>query len=271
MIQLKFFGTRGSYPQSGSSFIKIGGHTSCVGLMIDHHLYVIDAGTGLISLANDLKRLAIKHIDIFLSHLHLDHILGLPFFAPIWEEGFVFNIYSGTAQPYGGIRRCIEQVFQPPFFPVPFEKIPSTVYYHDFKVGTVLHPRPMVFMRTVELDHPNGACGYRFEHRGKNIVYLSDTVHSPELENVFRQFAQGADALIYDAAFTPEEYQEKPTWGHSTWVEAARLAKAAEVKTLYLYHHAPWHTDEQLLEIEHKTRALFPETVLAYDGLEVDF
>lgn len=267
MMEIKFFGTRGSYPQSGPAFTKVGGHTSCVRLKIEDQWFVIDAGSGLVNVYEEMIEGLAEKVTVFLSHLHLDHILGLPFFAGTWSDKFTMHIYSGTAQPYGGIRQCLERLFAPPFFPVPLSDVPSTIFFHDFKMGLSLHPAPAITVKTIPLDHPNGACGYRFMSGDKSLVYLSDTAHSSKFMTSFERFCYEADVLIYDASFTPEEFEEKPTWGHSTWEMAAYLAQKAKVKTLYLYHHEPTHTDEELSHIEKQTQVLFPNTHLAKDGL----
>jgi phosphoribosyl 1,2-cyclic phosphodiesterase len=267
-MDIKFYGTRGSYPQSGPDFVKAGGHTSCVRLTIDDQLFVIDAGSGMVNLHEEVLANSWQKMNLFLSHLHLDHIFGLPFFAGIWDPGFTFHIYSGMAQAYGGVRQCLERVFAPPFFPVPLAQVPSTIFFHDFKVGFSLHPAPGVTVKTIPLDHPNDACGFRFNYRDKSVVYLSDTAHSAKFMTSFERFCYEADVLIYDASFTPEEFEEKPTWGHSTWQMAAQLARKAHVKKLFLFHHAPTHTDAELADIERQTQSLFPAAELAVDGLE---
>ncbi len=266
-MEVKFYGTRGSYPQSGPAFVHGGGHTSCVRIAIEDQLFIVDAGSGLVNLQDEITHNSSRKLSLFLSHLHLDHIIGLPFLPCLWESGFSFHIYCGTAQPYGGVRACLERIFAPPFFPVPLTQVPSTIFFHDFKMGFSLHPDPGITVKTIPLDHPNGACGYRFDHGGKSLVYLSDTSHSPKFMTSFERFCYQADVLIYDASFTPEEFEEKPTWGHSTWNMAAHLARKAHIKKLYLFHHAPSHTDDHLMEIEQKTQGLFSPTALAVDGL----
>jgi ribonuclease BN (tRNA processing enzyme) len=267
-MDIKFYGTRGSHPQSGQKFAKMGGHTSCVRLSVADSLLIIDVGSGFVSCYEEVLEKGLGEVIIFLSHLHLDHILGLPFFPGIWDGKMTFHIYNGTALPYGGTRQCLEQIFAPPYFPVPLATAPSTVFFHDFKVGATLHLKSNIAIQTINLDHPNGGCGYRFDHQGKSVVYLSDTAHSDQILSEFEKFCHKADVLIYDTSFTPEEFHDKPTWGHSTWQVAAHLAQSAQVRQLFLYHHAPWHTDAELYDIERQAQTIFPNTKLSYDGLE---
>lgn len=270
MAKIVFWGTRGSYPIANQQTIKVGGRTSCVSIEYDRHLIILDAGTGIIALGEDPRLQKYKNAIILLSHVHHDHIMGIPFFKPIFDKEWSLHFYTGIAQPYGGLEKVLTTCFSPPYFPVEWEKFPSCRYYHDFSVGQSLALQNIT-VDTLCLDHPGGACGYRIVlPNTKTIVYLTDTKHNKQLSTDFIKFSQDADLLIYDSTFTDEEFVEHPDWGHSTWREATRIAKAANVKRLALFHHNPDHSDSQMKEILAQARNEFANTILSMDGLELD-
>lgn len=268
-LSLDFWGVRGSYPQSGPDFVRVGGHTSCVSLTHGEQMVVFDAGTGLVNLGQKIANTGLQSIDFLLSHFHLDHVFGIPFFLPIWNPSTKINFFSGVAKPFGGTYQSLKQIFSPPYFPVPWDDFPSHRHYTDFTIGDIVHAGGLD-IQTIHLDHPGGGSGYRIEKNGKIIVYLSDTAHSPDIFSSFVPFTQDADVLIYDATFTCEEFAIHPDWGHSTWMKGIDLAKEANVKKLVLFHHDPSHTDEKMDEIKSAACVLFPNTVIATEGLRID-
>lgn len=266
-MKITFWGTRGSYPIASPQTIKVGGRTSCVSVEIDGRLFILDAGTGLIPLGESSQ---IQHYDqatILLSHLHLDHIIGIPFFKPIWLKDWSINFYSGMAKPYGGLEKTLERCFKPPYFPVPWKGFTAKRFCHDVNAGQILN-FGAVSVNAIDLDHPGGACGYRLSHQGRAIVYLTDTGHNDLSRPEFARFSRDADLLIYDSTFTEAEFAHHTNWGHSTWEEATALAKAAKVRHLALFHHNPDHTDTEMYNILNQAQARFPDTILAIDGLE---
>lgn len=268
-VKVTFWGTRGSYPIASPKTINVGGRTSCVSLEFGQQLVILDAGTGLIALGEDPR---IQHYDkatILLSHIHHDHIMGTPFFKPIWQKDWKINFYSGVAQAYGGLEHVLKTCFSPPYFPVPWENFPAQRHYQEFQAGKILEIDQGISAATIPLDHPGGACGYRVMIQGFTIVYLTDTKHNDHLVQEFISFSQGADLLIYDSTFTDDEFALYPDWGHSTWRQATTLAKAAQVKCLALFHHNPDHCDEEMDNILQQAQAEFAHTILARDGLEL--
>lgn len=266
--KITFWGTRGSYPIASPSTLQTGGRTSCVSVEWQNTLFILDAGTGLIALGDELRIKNYTQAHLLLSHVHLDHILGIPFFKPIFHKNWTLNFYASIAAPYGGLEKVLSTCFSPPYFPLEWEKFPSRRLCHDFSEGQCLTIKGHS-VRTLSLDHPGGACGYRLELQDKSIVYLTDTKHTPALTTQFIEFCQNTDLLIYDATFTDEEFALHPDWGHSTWHAATVLAQAAGVKKLALFHHNPAHTDQQMQQILNQAVEVFPETLLSYDGLEV--
>jgi ribonuclease BN (tRNA processing enzyme) len=267
--QIVFWGTRGSYPIASQQTIKVGGRTSCVSIEYGQHLIILDAGTGIIALGDDSRLQKYKQATILLSHLHHDHIMGIPFFKPIFDKEWSLHFYAGVAKPYGGLEEVLKTCFSPPYFPIEWEKFPSSCNYQDFSTNQSFTIQDIT-VETIALDHPGGACGYRLVlPNAKSVVYLTDTKHNDQSNIDFTKFCQDADLLIYDSTFTDEEFTEHPDWGHSTWREATRLATAANVKCLALFHHNPDHCDQQMKEILIQAQSKFANTILGTDGLEI--
>lgn len=266
---VRFWGVRGSNPQCGAQYVKVGGHTSCVSVEIDGTLLILDAGTGISDLGNWVaaeKNYSAAHL--FLTHAHLDHIIGFPFFTPIWNKEFVLDIHADLSV-YGGIESVFTTIISPPYFPVPWKLIPSTRNCQDLTVGDTITLNSDISVSTFALDHPGGGCGFRIERGGHSLAYISDTAHKPGvLWKDLVDFVQGVDILIYDATFTEEEFSQRPDWGHSTWSEGLKIAEKANVGELFLYHHEYNHSDDLLEDIEFQARTIFPKTSLAREGME---
>lgn len=267
--KITFWGTRGSYPIASLSTIKVGGRTSCVSVEGDGLLILLDAGSGLIALGDEPRLNHYQEATLLLSHLHHDHIMGIPFFKPLFDKKWTLHFYSGVAAPYGGLEKVLATCFSPPYFPLDWGKFPAARTYQDFHIGQELLCQGKR-VETLGLDHPGGACGYRIYLSNSQIVYLTDTKHTDASWSDFIKFSQGADLLIYDSTFTDDEFALHPDWGHSTWRAATKLAQAADVKRLALFHHNPDHTDPQMQKILHQAQAEFAQTILAIDGLEID-
>lgn len=268
-VKITFWGTRGSYPISRKNSTFSGGNTSCVSIEANDKLIILDAGTGLIRLGESNLIRQYTSATLLLSHLHHDHIFGLPFFKPIWDQSFAINFYCGIGTAYGGLKKALETCFSPPYFPVPWSNFPAKISYYDFLPGNSFNIAENLSIQTVALDHPGGGCGFRINSNSKSIVYLTDTIHSQKTEKSFINFCKEAELLIYDATFTPDQFHHHQHWGHSTWLAATDLAKAATVKKLALFHHHPNHTDNDLTEILAQASTKFPETFLAIDELSL--
>jgi len=249
-VRLTFLGVRGSTPAPGSDFVRYGGHTSCVVVAPDADsapVLALDAGTGIRPLTGLLDGAAFEG-SILLSHLHWDHIQGLPFFKPFLRPGANVTIYA-PSQP-GDI--TVEEVFadtiKPPLFPIHFSMFPGMVDLHEiaddeFVVGDV-----KVMSRLV--PHVGHTVGYRVEWNGRSVVYISD--HQMPVDGSHSawpgvlELCDGADLLIHDAQYTPDEFATKRDWGHCTPEYAVWLAAQAGVARLALFHHDPAHDDEEL-------------------------
>ena len=159
-------------------------------------------------------------------------------------------------------------MMQAPLFPVPPETFRAQVEFHDFACGETLYPSPEISLQTAPLNHPNGACGYRINFDGRSICYITDTEHYPEgRDPAVVDLVRDADIMIYDATYTEEEYPRFVGFGHSTWQEAVRVADAANVKTLVLFHHEPTHTDDIMDQIAADVAKVRPGTEVAREGM----
>ncbi len=155
-----------------------------------------------------------------------------------------------------------------PLFPIPIDIFAAKLEFRDFLVGEVLQPHPGITLRTGPLNHPDGATGYRVEYNGKAVAYITDTEHRPgERDTNILRLVERADVMIYDATYTDEEYPARHGWGHSTWQEAVRLADAAQVGTLVIFHHDPDHDDAFMDRVAAEAAAARPGTIVAQEGL----
>jgi phosphoribosyl 1,2-cyclic phosphodiesterase len=230
---------------------------------------IIDGGTGLRNLGLELTRDSphrLHSLHLLMTHFHWDHIQGIPFFGPLYDAANTVNFYSSLASDE--LRDVLEGQMMQPYFPVPFEVLPAARRFICIPAAGIhfgqltIHPFPM--------NHPQGATGYRLESQGAAIVHASDLEHgNPEMDRVLREYSQSADVLIYDAQYTPEEYESKRGWGHSTWCEAVRVARECKVKRLILFHHDPSHDDAFLDGIVSQARFHFENTDAASEGLDI--
>ena len=271
-IQLKFWGVRGSIACPGPSTVRYGGNTPCVEVRCGEHILIFDGGTGLRPFGDGmLKAGATLDADLFLTHCHLDHVSGLPFFAPLFAKSHSLRIWAGNLPADISVKQALGIMMNPPLFPIDVESFQANMEYRDFQPGDTLKPRPGVVLRTGMLNHPGGAIGYRLECEGKVVAYLTDTELSPNAEeNGVRALAQNADLLIFDTTYTDAEIATRRGWGHSTWKDGVRLANAAKARTLCMFHHDPSHDDEFMDRLGREAAAARPGTMVAREGLVID-
>src|SRR5262245_13934635 len=206
-----------SCPEPGKA--RHGGNTACVEGRRGERLISFGAGTGIRPLGKALLGAsAPTRADVFLSHCHLDHIIGLPFFAPCYQATAELRLWAGNLLPEFHIEEILRHMMAEPLFPIGFETLKARIAFHDFRAGDVLQPHPEVTIRTAPLNHPGRATGYRLEFENRVIAYVTDTEHRPDQpdENVL-WLSHDADVLIYDCNFTEEELARHRGWGHSTW------------------------------------------------------
>lgn len=269
-VEVKFWGVRGSIPCSSPDHIQVGGHTSCVSLYDGSSLLIFDAGTGLYDLGEWCVQNKIQEASLFLSHAHFDHVVGLPFFKPIWNPNFKLNLYSSHFKDKGGLRNFLSShLFKEPFFPNLYDKCAAVFKIIDIDFETPLSIQGYK-TSTLELNHPGGSCGYRVSKENFIFSYVTDHEdETPVASQKLRDFVKFSDLLVYDATFTKEEYEKKEGWGHSSWEQAVTLGQAACVKRLALFHHDPSHTDEIVSEVEVLAKRIFPKAFAARQGMIV--
>lgn len=268
---VKFWGVRGSIACPSPDHMVYGGNTSCVEVRAGDHVFILDAGTGIRGLGRDLLQRGAQAATLLLTHTHLDHINGFPFFAPAFSQNFALRIMAGhLGSKNGGIRAVLASQMDNPTFPVPLSAMRGTVSFDDFRAGDTLTFAPGVVVRTAPLNHPNGSTAYRIEYGGASVCYVTDTEHVPgKPDQVVLDLIAGADMVMYDTTYTDDEFPEKVGWGHSTWQEAVRLSKLAGVKNLVLFHHEPDHDDTFMAGVEAEAAALLPGTIAAREGMEL--
>jgi phosphoribosyl 1,2-cyclic phosphodiesterase len=297
---IRFWGVRGSYPVPGPRTMRFGGNTACVEVQAGAHTIILDAGTGIINLGGDLLRRARANgnrpivATILFSHMHNDHTVGFPFFDPAYHGTTTLFIF-GPKVFESDLEETLAHSMLPPSFPVGLDELASRKILRninetdvvliggsltDVQVMNLYHdkvdPSPdLVRVRTYHsYAHPkNGVNIYNISWRGKTVVYATDTEGYVESDRRLVQFASGADVLIHDAQYRAEDYilpsKPKQGWGHSTPEMAISVAQAANVKRLVLFHHEPQYSDETLTEMEAEAQKNFPNTVSAYEGLEL--
>jgi phosphoribosyl 1,2-cyclic phosphodiesterase len=280
-VEVSFYGVRGSCPCAGDGYRRYGGNTACVLVTSDEDdPLILDLGTGLRALGDTLE-LQLRaegrplQATALLTHLHFDHILGLPFFSPLHDPGAVLTVY-GPQQTGGRLQETLPNAVQPPFFPVELTEFRGEACFHDtwnedFAVGSA-----KVMARAI--PHPGNTLGFRIEVDGKVVAYLPDHQAPLDCRGVsegVRELCHNADMLIHDAQYTDQEFAEKAEWGHSTVAYAVHVAAQTGVRDLVLFHHDPSRTDKELDRLVTRARRLPDAAALqsitaAREGTTVD-
>ncbi len=249
---IRCWGSRGSLPVSGPEFIRYGGDTTCIEVKsCQGDTLIIDAGTGIRNLGNALVTQD-KPLNLLFTHAHLDHIMGFPFFTPIYRENTQLNIF-GNPRKTGPFETVLKEIMRDPYFPVDFDTLPSKISFQDitgepFSIGTLK-------IQPILLNHPNGGgFGFRIEENSTSFVFLTDNEledEQPESRptDYFRQFCEGADLLFHDAEFTEQEYARFTAWGHSKYTDAVKLAVDSDVKRFGLFHINNRRSDDDMDEL----------------------
>lgn len=271
---------RGSCPCSGPDYVRYGGNTACVSVEVaEEPPIVIDLGTGLRPLGHDIEaRYGVDApIDLtaFLTHLHWDHIIGLPFCRPVLRLGGSMEIF-GPPQESGPLCEVMDRVVIPPYFPVQVGDLHGTVRFTEVIDDVVPVGSAKVTVRKV--PHVGTTLGFRIDAEGCSFAYVSDHQAPPDrfavADNVL-ELCDGADLVVHDAQYTDDEFAGKATWGHSTFAYAARVAAEAGARRLVLFHHDPVHSDAELDRLLEVTRR-YPDAsrldgiLAAEEGLSLD-
>jgi len=297
---VRFWGTRGSYPVARAEMLRYGGNTTCVEVRAGGRRIILDAGTGLRPLGAALagEQAGPLRLDMLITHTHWDHIIGFPFFEPLFSPHNCLDIY-GLLRTQSSLRATIANALSDPLLPMSLEDLRAELHFHEIDEGLCFQLGPEVRVSTARANHPYRALAYRIETDEAALVFIPDTgpfhtvlfgderiewTGSPtahthadlrelaEMRAKVVELARGADWLIYDAQFTEEQYRRFPHWGHSTGAQAREIAEAAGVRTLLLFHHDPHRTDAEMDGLLAEQRAAAPpdmEVLAAYEGLEL--
>lgn len=267
MFEVTFRGVRGSLPICSPNFMEFGGNTSCVEVWCGEHLIILDAGTGIRRASERLLERKINNAYILFSHVHWDHVQGFPFFPAAFNKDMTLHIKAGGLQKYGGIEKVLEAEMQAPYFPIPISALVSKKEFTDFKPGDNFTLNSDIAVRTIALNHPNGATAYRIDYAKRSLCYVTDTEHKiGEPDKKILSLIEGSDLVIYDSTYTDEEYKTHVGWGHSTWQEGIRLCSQAGVKKLALFHHDTSHEDEAMRAIEADAKKEWQAAFVAREG-----
>ncbi len=270
-MRVKFWGVRGSIATPSADHMRYGGNTSCVEVVIGDRVIILDAGTGVRLLGDCLMRRGRKDYLFLLSHTHWDHINGFPFFAPIYRPDVSIKVMTGHLCELGGIKKVLSSQMCQPTFPVPFEELAAQLTFEDFRAGVSFSLGDDIHVRTAPLNHPGGATGYRIEHGGASLCYITDTEHViGKPDETILDLIRGADLVIYDSTYTDDEYPTFAGWGHSTWQEGVRLGRMAEVGQLAIFHHDPSHDDSFMDGIARAAHKMWPRAFVAREGMMIE-
>jgi phosphoribosyl 1,2-cyclic phosphodiesterase len=279
-MRLTIWGCRGSVPTPGAETVRYGGNTSCVEVSLDDGtVLVLDAGTGIRQLGLELLNRGALRLNLLLTHLHLDHLEGLRFFAPLWDERFTVDIW-GPPSPVWSLRQRIARSFSPPLFPIDLRDVPARVAFHD--VPSQAWTIEGASLAASLVVHPGPTVGFRIEAASSSFAYIPD--HEPALAGAIADkpkewisgaaIAEGVDVLLHDAQYFEDEYEQRVGWGHSSVADAVAFSRAVGARRLFLFHHEPLHSDGSLDRLEDHARSL-PDAngmspTLAREGMVVE-
>jgi phosphoribosyl 1,2-cyclic phosphodiesterase len=270
---VRFWGVRGSTPTPQAENLRYGGNTSCVEVRVGDGIYIFDCGTGFRALGRQLtQEFAGQAISahVFASHFHWDHIQGIPFFRPLFENSahrFVFH----ASERNHSLKNVMEQQMSAPYFPVGLKEMKSQREFFAIEQGRV-RIDDRITIEAKWLNHPQGCLGFRVETSEGVVVYATDNEPGDaEFDKNVRALAAGADVLIYDAQYLPDEYAaRKRGWGHSHWREAVNVAMESGAKELVLFHHDPEHEDACIDNVVKEARNYYPGVRAAAEGMEME-
>ena len=253
----------------GPETVIYGGNTPCVEVRIGKRLIILDAGTGITNLGSRLMQEPGPVCgDIFITHVHWDHIQGFPFFQPAFHIGNSFCLY-GEKRRYISFAGLIKRTMRHPHFPVPLEKLGAALHFTEIEPGDMLELGDGITVRTIANNHPDGGISYRIQYGNKSCCYVTDYEHGPEKAQALLELCAGTDLLIYDACFTAAEYPGYQGWGHSTWEEGLALLEATGAGRLILFHHKPERSDEEMAVLETNITGQYTMARAAREGMVI--
>jgi len=266
-MDIRFWGVRGSIASSSPQVARIGGNTACLEVVSQGHRLILDAGTGIRGLGETLLKEGPLHTTLLFSHLHWDHVQGFPFFTPAYLPNTELTLYGPGRDGAQQLRSVLTKQMEPPNFPVPLSIMRSKMSFHSALPLEVIETGPFR-ITPIELPHPQGCLGYHIEADGQRFAYFTDVeLELNAMQPQVCRALEGVDALVLDAQYTPAEYATKKGWGHSTMIDAATIAAETGVGRLFLFHHDPARTDEQVDAMTEAAKQVFPLAEPAREGL----
>jgi len=274
--KLIFWGVRGSTPTLERDTWRYGGNTPCLELTApDGARFILDCGTGLRMLGNEwLKARHDAGIEarVLVTHYHWDHIQGIPFFHPFFDARNRFHFYSFQSQDLGpnSLRQVLEAQLAKPYFPIDVSTMSAEREFHEIAGGEKWEVKGTK-VTAAWLNHPQGCLGYRLDTAAGSVVYATDNEPgAAEFDANLRQLASGADVLIYDAQYSPEQLSStRKGWGHSSWLEGTKIARQVKARNLILFHHDPDSPDQKVDQFLSAARQEFPATWAATEGMSI--
>ena len=270
-MKIKFYGTRGSIPVCHRDFLEFGGNTTSMKITRDNgRIALIDAGTGIRQLGQDLLKEGFIQDELFIgfTHFHWDHIQGFPFFASAYKSDMVINVLAmGKDRDIKNLEDIFKGQMKVEYFPIPLEDMGAKCNFIQIDQNELVIKDALI--RVIKQNHPGGSFGYRMEDNGKSIVVCTDLEHGDTVLPDIVEFCKGADLLVHEAQYTNEELKTHKGWGHSSYDQAIEVAERAGVKKLILTHHDPDHNDAFLTKMEKECQKRFPNCILAREGIEV--
>ncbi len=268
---VKYWGVRGSIPAPGADTVRYGGNTTCIEIRCGDLRFAIDGGTGVRLFGDALMRQLPVQVTFLMTHLHLDHVQGFPFFAPFLLPGNQFDVYSALHNG-SAVEDVLRLLFAQPAFPVTMDMLKAEIAFRRISPGDEIRFGD-VAIRTAWLEHPGGVVGYRIEYAGKVFVHCSDWEHPRDgsLDPVLLDLCRDADLVSIDATYTEDEYHGRKGparygWGHATHDQALRHCKAAGVKQILLFHHEPSRPDDALDAIAADIQQTMPNAQFVREG-----
>ena len=258
-MQVQFWGVRGSVPVSGERYHETGGSTSCVELCAGEERLILDAGTGIRALGEQLGVRPLR-LTLVLSHVHWDHIMGFPFFLPAFHPESRITLVGAPE-----LHTALQALMRPPNYPLRLDQLPARLAFCPLLPGQSLEIGPF-HLSSAPLRHPDAVLALRIAAGGTTVVYATDHEHGEALDEGLVRLSEDADLLIHDAQYTDEEYPARRGWGHSRWAQAVAPARRAGARRLALFHHDPTRDDRGVRQIERAARARLPGAFAAREG-----
>ena len=272
-MRIRFWGVRGTIPSPGPDTLRYGANTPCIDIFTtDQQVIILDAGTGIRPLGKQLEEEHPNRIvaTILISHTHWDHIQGFPFFIPLLKPRNRF-VVVGQRRMNQALEAVLAGQISEPYLPFAYKELAADIHVKEMSHREFMVIGDATSVTAANLNHPNGCLGYRIESDDLTFTYCTDTSHPDEkLDTNVIELAMNADLLVHEASFSLEERNRYPEWGHSSWLEAAQVASMANVGCLALFHYSPNATDEHLEQILEQARQIFPRTILAREGMEIN-